>query len=134
MPAPQDPPVRLAPHVQFVLFDGFDPLDVVAPYEVLSAGGATSGGAVTVGLVSAEGPRLVPSGTPGLSLRASAALDPSRPGWVLLPGASGRIGDPDETPGTGTESRPGEGADTRSGTRKGAGTGTQTQPQPQPQP
>jgi hypothetical protein len=26
------------PRAQFVLFDGFDPLDVVAPYEVLSAG------------------------------------------------------------------------------------------------
>jgi hypothetical protein len=26
------------PRAQFVLFDGFDPLDAVAPYEVLSAG------------------------------------------------------------------------------------------------
>ncbi|MFI2346115.1 hypothetical protein ACH492_03445 [Streptomyces sp. NPDC019443] len=29
--------------VQVVLFDGFDPLDVVAPYEVLGAGGMTAG-------------------------------------------------------------------------------------------
>lgn len=26
-------------HVQFVLFDGFDPLDVIAPCEVLHAAG-----------------------------------------------------------------------------------------------
>lgn len=25
-------------HAQIVLFDGFDPLDVIAPYEVLHAG------------------------------------------------------------------------------------------------
>ncbi len=30
-------------HIQIVLFDGFDPLDVVAPYEVLYAGGTASG-------------------------------------------------------------------------------------------
>lgn len=50
-------------HVQIVLFDGFDPLDVIAPYEVLYAGGTASGGAVSVELVSAEGPREVVSGT-----------------------------------------------------------------------
>lgn len=42
--------------MQIVLFDGFDPLDVVAPYEVLYAGGTATNGAVTVELVSAEGP------------------------------------------------------------------------------
>ncbi len=42
-------------HAQIVLFDGFDPLDVIAPYEVLYAGGAASDGAVRVELVSAEG-------------------------------------------------------------------------------
>ncbi|KWT57198.1 glutamine amidotransferase [Streptomyces albus subsp. albus] len=85
-------------HAQFVLFDGFDPLDVIAPYEVLSAGGAASSGAVSVELVSAEGPREVVSGTGGLALRATAALDPGRPGLIVIPGAAGRIGDPDETP------------------------------------
>ncbi|MEU7260519.1 DJ-1/PfpI family protein [Streptomyces rimosus] len=85
-------------HAQFVLFDGFDPLDVVAPYEVLSAGGAASAGAVSVELVSAEGPREVVSGTGGLALRATAALDPGRPGLIVIPGAAGRIGDPGETP------------------------------------
>ncbi|WP_030924519.1 DJ-1/PfpI family protein [Streptomyces sp. NRRL B-24720] len=85
-------------HAQIVLFDGFDPLDVVAPYEVLYAGGTVSGGAVSVELVSAEGPREVVSGTGGLALQATAALDPGRAGLVLIPGASGRVGAPGETP------------------------------------
>ncbi|MFI0938662.1 DJ-1/PfpI family protein [Streptomyces sp. NPDC021020] len=85
-------------HVQVVLFDGFDPLDVVAPYEVLSAGGQASDGAVTVELVSAEGPREVISGTEGLALCATGALDPERADMVLIPGASGRVGEPGEVP------------------------------------
>lgn len=85
-------------HVQIILFDGFDPLDVIAPYEVLYAGGCVSGGAVSVELVSAEGPREVISGTRGLALRATAALDPGRAGLILVPGASGRIGEPGEVP------------------------------------
>ncbi|MFE6892592.1 DJ-1/PfpI family protein [Streptomyces sp. NPDC057694] len=85
-------------HVQIVLFDGFDPLDVIGPYEVLHAGGAASDGAVSVELVSAEGPREVVGGTGGLALRATAALDPARPGVVLVPGAAGRVGDPDGEP------------------------------------
>lgn len=85
-------------HIQIVLFDGFDPLDVVAPYEVLYAGGAASDGAVTVELVSAEGPREVISGTGGLTLRAVGALDLKRADMVLVPGASGRVGEPGEVP------------------------------------
>ena len=91
-------------HVQIVLFDGFDPLDVVAPYEVLYAGGSASGGAVSVELVSAEGPREVVSGTGGLALRATAALDPARAGLILVPGASGRVGEPGEVPDEDAES------------------------------
>ncbi|MGC5003539.1 DJ-1/PfpI family protein [Streptomyces sp. DT203] len=85
-------------HAQIVLFDGFDPLDVIAPYEVLYAGGTASGGAVSVELVSAEGPRTVVSGTGRLALQATATLDPGRAGLVLVPGASGRVGEPGETP------------------------------------
>ncbi|MEE1939891.1 DJ-1/PfpI family protein [Streptomyces sp. TRM 70361] len=85
-------------HAQIVLFDGFDPLDAIAPYEVLYAGGTASGGAVSVELVSAEGPREVVSGTGGLALRATAALDPGRGGVVVVPGASGRVGEPGEVP------------------------------------
>lgn len=71
--------------MQIVLFDGFDPLDVVAPYEVLYAGGTATNGAVTVELVSAEGPRDVVSGTGGLTLRAAGTLDPTRPGSCSYP-------------------------------------------------
>ncbi|MEU7484149.1 DJ-1/PfpI family protein [Streptomyces sp. NPDC042319] len=85
-------------HAQIVLFDGFDPLDVIAPYEVLYAGGTASGGGVSVELVSAEGPREVLSGTGGLTLRATAALAPVRAGLILVPGASGRVGEPGEAP------------------------------------
>ncbi|MGK5628194.1 DJ-1/PfpI family protein [Streptomyces sp. URMC 123] len=92
-------------HAQIVLFNGFDPLDVIAPYEVLYAGGIASAGAVSVELVSAEGPREVVSGTGGLALRATAALDPGRAGLILVPGASGRVGElgevPDHDAGTG---------------------------------
>ncbi|KIH99561.1 glutamine amidotransferase [Streptomonospora alba] len=81
---------------RFVLFDGFDPLDVVAPFEVFSAGRDASGGGLDLELVSAEGPRTVPSGTSGLSLTATGYVDPSAPGYVVIPGASGPVdGDPD---------------------------------------
>jgi transcriptional regulator GlxA family with amidase domain len=84
-------------HAQIVLFDGFDPLDVIAPFEVLVAGSDAVGGELGVELVSAEGPRPVVSGSRGLVLNATAQLDPSKPGYVIVPGASGPIdGDPDE--------------------------------------
>jgi hypothetical protein len=36
------------------------------------------------------------SGTRGLALEATSALDPTRPGYVVVPGASGPVdGDPD---------------------------------------
>lgn len=70
---------------QVVLFDGFDPLDVVAPYEVLAAAG------IEAELVSAEGAREVPSGLNLLSLRAVAALDPQRADLVLVPGVAGPV-------------------------------------------
>jgi transcriptional regulator GlxA family with amidase domain len=82
---------------QFVLFDGFDPLDVVAPFEVLAAGSDAVGGDLDVRLVSAEGPRPVVSGIRGLMLHATGRLDPARPGYIVVPGASGpTVGDPDE--------------------------------------
>src|SRR5690242_1394007 len=84
-------------HAQIVLFDGCDPLDVIAPFEVLAAGSEAVGGALEVDLVSAEGPRPVVSGTRGMVLNATAQLDPAKPGYVIVPGASGPIdGDPDE--------------------------------------
>ncbi|MBJ7387287.1 MAG: DJ-1/PfpI family protein [Mycolicibacterium sp.] len=84
-------------HAQIVLFDGFDPLDVVAPFEVLVAGSDAVGGELEVELVSAEGPRTVVSGSRGLTLQATGRLDPAKPGYVIVPGAAGPIeGDPDE--------------------------------------
>src|SRR6201989_3027132 len=84
-------------HAQIVLFDGFDPLDVIAPYEVLAAGSDYVGGEMEVDLVSAEGSRAVISGTRGLTLQATARLDPAKPGFVIVPGAAGPLeGDPDE--------------------------------------
>jgi transcriptional regulator GlxA family with amidase domain len=82
---------------QIVLFDGFDPLDVVAPFEVFAAGSDAVGGELDVRLVSAEGPRPVVSGTRGLVLHATGRLDPARHGYIVVPGASGpTVGDPDE--------------------------------------
>ncbi|CDO89880.1 thiJ/PfpI domain-containing protein [Mycobacterium triplex] len=84
-------------HAQIVLYDGFDPLDVIAPFEVLAGGAGMVLGELWVTLVAAEGPRTVTSGTRGLALAATAALDPSEPGCVIVPGASGPIvGDPDD--------------------------------------
>lgn len=84
-------------NAQIVLFDGFDPLDVIAPFEVLVAGSDALGGELTVELVSAEGPRPVVSGSRGLVLQATSGLDPQRPGFVIVPGAAGPLdGDPDD--------------------------------------
>ena len=81
---------------QIILFDGFDPLDVVAPFEVLSAGSDALGGTLDVRLVALDEPGAVVSGTRGMTLTASHVLDPEAPGMVILPGASGpTVGDPD---------------------------------------
>jgi transcriptional regulator GlxA family with amidase domain len=82
---------------QVVLFDGFDPLDAVSVFEVLAAGGAAVGGDLAVELVTAEGPRSVVSGTPGIAIPATGTLDPEKPGYLVVPGASGPVeGDPDD--------------------------------------
>jgi transcriptional regulator GlxA family with amidase domain len=84
-------------YAQIVLFDGFDPLDVIAPFEVLVAGSDAIGGELIVDLVCPQGPRAVVSGTRGLVLNATARLDPAKPGYIVVPGASGpTVGDPDE--------------------------------------
>ncbi|MFR9728465.1 DJ-1/PfpI family protein [Saccharopolyspora sp. MS10] len=85
-------------HAQFVLFDGFDPLDVLGPYETLLAGSTAAGGAITAELAAAEGPREVASGIGGIALRATAAVDPERADLVVVPGAA-----PGETGGSMSE-------------------------------
>ncbi len=83
-------------YAQIILFNGFDPLDVVAPYEVLCAGETATGGMLMVELVSAEGPREVVSGSGGLVLRATAMLDPNKADIIIVPGASGPINAPED--------------------------------------
>jgi putative intracellular protease/amidase len=83
---------------QIVLFDGFDPLDAIAPYEVLTGGRMVTEADLEVELVSAEGAREVPSGLGSLSMRATAVLDPSRADLVVVPGALGRLPGDDDTP------------------------------------
>jgi len=84
-------------HFQILLYDNFDPLDAIAPFEVLTAGGEATAGDLTLSYVSAEGPRRVVSGNPQVALDASEQFDPARPGYVVVPGVVGPIaGDPDE--------------------------------------
>jgi transcriptional regulator GlxA family with amidase domain len=80
-----------AVRVQIVLFDGFDLLDAIAPYEVLWAGGEAAKGALTVEFASYEGPRAVPSGPSGLLIQASAAIDLEGADLILVPGAAGDL-------------------------------------------
>ncbi|MBD0381978.1 DJ-1/PfpI family protein [Paenibacillus sedimenti] len=77
--------------VQIVLFDGFDLLDALAPYEVFCAAEMYSGGAIRVELVTAEGARSVSSGLNGLQITASGGIDLERAGIILVPGASGEV-------------------------------------------
>lgn len=86
--------------VQIILFDGFDLLDAVAPYEVLVAGSMAANNALDVRFVSLEGARPVPSGPTGVPIPATGALDTNRASIILLPGAAGKVeGDgPDTIP------------------------------------
>ncbi|QJD86064.1 DJ-1/PfpI family protein [Cohnella herbarum] len=76
---------------QIVLFDGFDLMDALAPYEVFVAAEMYSGGAIRVELVTAEGGRQVSSGTNKLPIPASGGIDLERAGIILVPGASGDV-------------------------------------------
>lgn len=82
---------------QIVLFDGFDPLDAIAPFEVLAAGSDEAGRALHIEFVSGEGPRRVVSGTRDMPLDATSVLNPNLPGYIVVPGASGPTeGNPDD--------------------------------------
>jgi transcriptional regulator GlxA family with amidase domain len=75
-------------HFQVVLFDGFDELDSIAPFEVLSAVAARLPG-WRVELVALDGPREILANH-GLRLHAPARLGPmsgpGRPDVVIVPG------------------------------------------------
>lgn len=77
--------------VQIVLFDGFDLLDAIAPYEVFNAASMYTDKALKVELVTAEGPRSVTSGVNGLTIEAIDTLDPECEGIILVPGAAGDV-------------------------------------------
>lgn len=81
---------------QIILFEGFDPLDVIAPFEVLCAGSDALGGTLDVRLVALDRIGPVVSGTRNLELTATHVLEPEAPGIVIVPGAAGpTVGDPD---------------------------------------
>jgi len=77
--------------VQIVLFDGFDLLDAIAPYEVFCAAAKYTDGAIVVELVTAEGSRSVASGVGGLKIEATGRLAPEKAGIIVVPGASGDV-------------------------------------------
>lgn len=71
--------------VEIVLYDGFDDLDAVGPYEVLSMA-AEAGWAVSVELVTVEEVELVTS-SHGLQVRPHGRLD-GRADLVIVPGGA----------------------------------------------
>jgi len=85
---------------QIVLFDEFDLLDVVAPFEIFTAAGEYCDGQITVELVSAEGARQVPSGLTDVPLPASGGIDLERADLLIVPGAAGKVNSdgPDAVP------------------------------------
>ena len=78
-------------NIQIVLFDGFDMLDALAPYEVFSFASEVTGGRIGVKLVTAEDHDLISSGIVGLEMRAHGKLDLNEEGIIVLPGASGPV-------------------------------------------
>jgi len=80
-------------NVQIALYDGFDLLDAIAPYEVLTAASLFNKEEIKVELVSAEGARMITSGDNQLKLEASGKLDLTRKGIILIPGVSCSLDD-----------------------------------------
>ena len=78
-------------HIQIVLFDGFDLLDALAPYEIFVAANLFSNQKLNVELVTAQGPRPVPCGITGLEVSASGTLDPEGSRIIVVPGAAGEV-------------------------------------------
>ncbi|MEE3960119.1 hypothetical protein [Bacillus thuringiensis] len=63
---------------QVVLFDRFDLMDTLAPYDVFHVASALSPEEVIVELVTVEGKRLVKSGVNGVRIEATGILDHTR--------------------------------------------------------
>lgn len=86
-------------NVQIVLFDGFDPLDVIGPFEVITAGQLCFGAPLSVSFVAEGGPRRVPSGSGCLALETAGPLSVGDADVVIVPGASGPLEPDDERRG-----------------------------------
>lgn len=69
-----------------ILFDGFDELDGIAPFEVLAAA-ARQGAAIEVELRVLGSARGV-SGSYGLPLGPFTAIDESHADWIIVPGGN----------------------------------------------
>ncbi|MGK2740346.1 DJ-1/PfpI family protein [Tepidicaulis sp. LMO-SS28] len=78
-------------HVQIILFDGFDLLDALAPFEVFEAAGLVSEARIEVELVSMDGARPVPSAPGGLAVPAVGTPDLDKADLILIPGAAGPV-------------------------------------------
>lgn len=79
-------------HVQVILFNGFDLLDVIGPLEVLEAASMLSHDAVTVELAGQHAGQRVPSGPKGIELICEAAIDLDRADLLIIPGVASRTG------------------------------------------
>ncbi len=77
--------------VQIVLFDGFDLLDAIAPYEVFSAADMLSGGKIKVELVTLQSGDQVISAPGDLPIAVKGAPDLGRADFLLVPGAAGSV-------------------------------------------
>lgn len=86
--------------IQVVLFDGFDLMDAIAPYEVFSAAAMYTDHQLNLQFVTAEGPRTVASGIQDVKLEAIGRLDPETADIIVIPGASGPLEEdhPDSVP------------------------------------
>jgi transcriptional regulator GlxA family with amidase domain len=91
-----------AVRVQVVLFDGFDPMDAVAPFETLAAPALIDGTKLDVELATAGEPGPVTAGAGGLILHATATIDVASADVIVFPGAAGPMnveeGDPRSVP------------------------------------
>lgn len=70
--------------VEIALYDGFEELDAIGPYEVLGNYGA-AGGDVTISLRSLSGRRVVPAAL-GAGVESAGKLGETDPDAVIVPG------------------------------------------------
>ena len=77
--------------MQIALFDGFDLLDAVAPYEVLTAAMMLAQTSHRLEFATVEGPRGVPAGQSRLVFPAEGIIEPGTADVLIVPGAAGQV-------------------------------------------